>query len=117
MKTSNPFLCNIPYFNNFNYYCFFFLIKSLETETLERGQNSGVWSCGGWEEMLVHQNQYSEPAKKHLEFSSVRFIVSTVDKPGASDVARESFNLLEIQLVSPRLYSDNSINCITISSW
>lgn len=24
MKTSNPLLCNIPYFNNFNNYCFFF---------------------------------------------------------------------------------------------
>lgn len=32
MKTSNPLLCNIPYFNNLNNYCFPFLIKSLETE-------------------------------------------------------------------------------------
>lgn len=42
MKTSNLLLCNIPYFNKFNNYSFFFLIKSLETETLERDQNSGI---------------------------------------------------------------------------
>ena len=53
MKTSNPLLCNIPYFNNFNNYCFLFLIKSLETETLERDQNGGIWYCGGWEEMFA----------------------------------------------------------------
>ena len=41
MKTSNPLLCNIAYFNNFNNYSFF-LIKSLETETLERDQNTGI---------------------------------------------------------------------------
>lgn len=53
MKTSNPLLCNIPYFNNFNNYCFLFLIKSLETETLERDQNGGIWYCGGWEETFA----------------------------------------------------------------
>lgn len=53
MKTSNPLLCNIPYFNNFNNYCFPFLIKSLETETLERDQNSGICYCGEWEETFA----------------------------------------------------------------
>lgn len=49
MKTSNPLLCNIPYFNNFNNYCFPFLIKSLETETLERDQKQWhlvLWRMG-----------------------------------------------------------------------
>lgn len=38
MKTSNPLLCNIPYFNNFNNYCFLFLIKSSAPRPLSVGK-------------------------------------------------------------------------------
>lgn len=77
MKTSNPLLCNIPYFNNFNNYCCFFLIKSLEMETLERDQKQWrlVWRRER-EAMFVQQNQYAETATKHSDFSSVAFTMT-----------------------------------------
>lgn len=123
MKTSNPLLCNIPYFNNFNNYCFLFLIKSLETETLERDQNSGVWYGGKQEEKFAYRINIRSWLWSTWILILWTFIVPMLwtrawmlEITDLQTVPLQTC-LFGIQLRCLGLHSDNSINSIPIFSW
>lgn len=112
MKTFNPLLCNILYFNIFNNYCFPFLIKSLEMETLERDQNGRLllWRMG---RNVCIADQYSEQATEHLDFNSVFIVPVLWKRPQMlkiTDMVGNFCILPGVHMEWPRSHANNNIN-------